>query len=95
MKNKLLAVASALLLLSSIRLGALQGSNSGGGGDKNPPAQANAQTGDQSQKTDKSAPAKPSIVDVVPAAPAISCNAQKLTGITFASHSGKIVVMHE
>lgn len=90
MKNKLLAAASVLLLLSGIRLGALQGSGSGSGGDKNPPAQSNPQqTGDQTHKTDQPppasptpaspTPAKPSIVDVVPAAPPVSCNAQKLT----------------
>jgi hypothetical protein len=85
MKNKLLAAAIALLLLAGTRSEALQNSGSGAGGDKNPPAQPNAQqTGDQTHKTDQPppaspTPAKPSIVDVVPAAPTVSCNAQKLT----------------
>jgi hypothetical protein len=83
MKSKFLAAATVLLVLSGIRLGALQGSGSGGGGDKNPPAQSNPQqTGDQTKNTDQSLtgsqPPKPSIAHVVPASPTISCNAQKL-----------------
>ena len=82
MKNRFLAAASAFVLLSVIQLQALQGSGSGGGGEKSQPSQ---QTGDQAKKADQTptpastATPTPVIKEIVPAAPTISCNAQRLT----------------
>src|SRR5262249_17037857 len=75
MKKKLLAAAGALLLLPAIQLQAFQGQ---GTGAPNPP-----QTGEPPKQsptpTPSPTPAKPVITDVAPAAPTISCNAQRLT----------------
>jgi hypothetical protein len=87
MKNKLLAATSALLLLSAIQSGALQGSGSAGAADKNQPDKPNSQTsGDQAKNPDPSAAKTvtptptptPAITDTEPAAPTLFCNAQKV-----------------
>jgi hypothetical protein len=75
MKNRFLAAATALLILPAIQLQAFQGQ---GTGTANPP-----QTGEQPKQSPTSTPGptpvKPVINDVVPAAPTISCNSQRLT----------------
>ncbi len=74
MKKRFLAAASALLILPVFQLQAFQAQ---GTGAANPP-----QTGEPKQSstpTPTPTPVKPVITDVVPAAPTISCNGQRLT----------------